>query len=269
MKRSGLEGLYPRLVEHARACFTAEDVLKFLGRQLHRSFRGEVRTHIRRSWEGVRVKHQMKSNKLKMYDKASSVLRIETTINDPKEFRVWRRKLSKDYDKSHTIRGTMAWRPLCRGVAWMWRYAEVGQHSNCRYLAALAVVDDDSQVRKLLDRVTRPGQLGGRRKRALQPLSPVDQSLFQVVLRGEHRLRGFRNQDLARHLYPVSARAVGERRRRCAQVTRSIQLLRAHGLVAKIPRTRRYRITQHGEILMSAAIKVKELHLPKQLNQAA
>ena len=151
----------------------------------------------------------------------------------------------------------------------MWRYAEVGHHSNCRYLAALAVVDDDSQIRKLVDRVTRPGKLGGRRKRALQPLSPLDQSLFQVVLRGEHRVRGFRNGDLARHLYPSAPRDAGQRRRRCAQVTRSIQLLRAHGLVAKIPRTRRYRITQQGEILMSAAIKVKELHLPSQLGQAA
>jgi predicted transcriptional regulator len=52
-------------------------------------------------------------------------------------------------------------------------------------------------------------------------------------------------------------------------VTRLIQLLRAHGLVAKIPRTRRYRITTQGELLMSAAIKVKELYLPKEIRESA
>jgi hypothetical protein len=257
---SALAGLYPRLVEHARVCFTAADVLKFLGRKLIGGFQGEVRTHVGQRVEGVRIKHQMKSNKLKMYDKAGSVLRIETTINDPSEFRVWR-KIGK---------APMAWHPLPKGVAWLWRYAEVSRSANGRYLEALAVVDDDSAARKLLDRATRPATRPGlRRRRALQPLSPQDQQLFVAVMRGEHRLRGFRNGDLARLLYPGSAGNVGDRRRRCARVTRLIQLLRAHGLAAKIPRTRRYRITTAGERLMSAAIKVKEQHLPQAIHNAS
>jgi hypothetical protein len=266
---SGLAGLYPRLVEHARTCFTAEDVLKFLGRKLNPCFKGEVQTHVQRRVEGVRVKHQMKSNKLKMYDKAGRVLRIETTINDPKEFRVFRQKRSKDFAKSGTRGKECFWLPLCRGVSWLWRWAEVSQQSNRRYLEALAVVDDDSRARRLVDRVTQSStKLGGRAKRALQPLNAADQALFLAAMRGEHRVRGFRNQDLARHLYPHVPRDAGERRRRCARVTRLIQLLRAHGLVAKVQHERRYRITPDGELFMSAAIKVKELHLPLNINQA-
>lgn len=256
---SALAGLYPRMVEHARVCFTAADVLKFLGRKLTGHFQGEVQTHVGRRVEGVRIKHQMKSNKLKMYDKAGSVLRIETTINDPREFRVWR-KIGK---------GPPAWQPLPKGVAWLWRIAEVSRSANSRYLEALAVVDDDSAARRLLDRATRPVRRNGRRKRALQPLSPLDQQVFLAVMRGEHRLRGFRNGDLAKHLYPQMPRDRAERRRRCARVTRVIQLLRTHGLVAKIPRTRRYRITQPGEHLMSAAIKLKERELPREIHNAA
>src|SRR5260370_4726624 len=89
---SALAEFYPRLVEHARACLSAEDVLKFLGRKLHANFQGEVQPHVGRRVEAVRVKHAMKANKLKMYDKAGLVLRIETTINDPTEFRARRRK---------------------------------------------------------------------------------------------------------------------------------------------------------------------------------
>jgi hypothetical protein len=258
--RAALAGLYPRLVEHARVCLSAEDVLKFLGRKLPPSFQGEVQTHVGRRVEGVRVKHSMKSNKLKMYDKAATVLRVETTINDPTEFRVRRRKAgSKE----------LQWQPLRKGVAWLWRYAEVSRSANGRYLEALAVVDDDSQARRLLDRVTKPAKLNGRAKRALQPLGAADQQWFVAALRGEHRLRGFRNKDLARQLYAKGTNDPGERRRRCGRVTRLVQLLRAHGLVAKIPRTRRYRVTAQGELLMSAAIKVKEVDLPKKISEAA
>jgi hypothetical protein len=258
--RSALAGLYPRLVEHARACLSAEDVLKFLGRKLHSSFQGEVQSHVGRRIEGVRVKHTMKSNKLKMYDKAGTVLRIETTINDPTEFRVRRRQAGHR---------ELTWQPLRKGVAWLWRLAEVSRSANGRYLEALAVVDDDSKARRLLDRVTKPAKLNGRRKRALQPLSPADQALFLAALRGEHRLHGFRNRDLTRRLYSKASNDPVEGRRRCARVTRLIQLLRAHGLVAKIPRTRRYRVTAQGELLMSAAIKVKTIEMPKEMSQAA
>jgi len=152
---------------------------------------------------------------------------------------------------------------------WLWRYAEVSRSANSRYLEALAVVDDDRSARRLLDRVTKPAKLNGRAKRALQPLSAAEQQLFLAALRGEHRLRGFRNKDLAQRLYAHGTSDRAERRRRCARVTRLIQLLRAHGLVAKIPRTRRYRVTVQGELLMSAALKVKEIHLPKAINEAA
>jgi hypothetical protein len=256
---AALAELYPRLVEHAQACFGAEDVMKFLGRKLTPSFQGEVQTWIKRRPEGVRVSHSLKSNRLKMYDKAGSVLRIETTMNDASEFRVRRQN----------ARGEMEWQPLLKGVAWLWRYAELSRASNGRYLEALSVVANDSTARRLVDRVTKPAKLNGRRKRALQPLSPADQQLFLAALRGEHRLRGFRNRDLCQRLYPNGAEDTAERRRRCGRITRLIQLLRAHKLVAKISHTRRYRVTAAGERLMGAAIKVKEQEFPKQIREAA
>ena len=125
------------------------------------------------------------------------------------------------------------------------------------------------QARRLLDRATKPAKLHGRRKRALQPLSPADQALFLAAMRGEHRLHGFRNKDIAQRLYAHATKDPVERRRRCGRVTRLIQLLRAHGLVARMPRTRRYRVTPQGEQVMSAAIQVKELHLPTQMRKVA
>jgi hypothetical protein len=281
--RTGLEELYGALVEHAGLHFSSEDVLRFLGHKAPGSMTGEVQTerkklvlddkerpHRQRPLlerlaaagrvEGVRVKHVCRSNRLKMYNKAGVVLRIETVINDPTRFRVRRWQTNKHGGQE------LSWQPLRKGVAWLWRYAQVCQSANSRYLAALAVVHDPGPARKLLDRASRPAPWRARRRRALQPLSPQDQALFLAALRGEHHVHGLCNADLAQQLYGPRPQDAIERRRRCGRVTRLIQLLRAHGLLAKIPRSRRYRVTAAGQQLMSAAIYVRHKYLPNELH---
>ena len=51
------------------------------GAQAIKSIKGEVISDLKHRPEGIRVKHSVKGNSLKMYDKEGSVLRIETTIN--------------------------------------------------------------------------------------------------------------------------------------------------------------------------------------------
>ena len=248
---AGLSGLYKRMVEHARVSVSAEDVLKFLGRKPSGNFKGELQTHVSRRVEGVRVVHRMKGNKLKMYDKGGIVLRIETTINNPGEFRVRRQKAG---------RKGLRWQPLLKGVGWMWRYADVCGAANRRYLEAMAVVDDDSKARQLLDRVNPTGQTGRSTQASVTAVKPGGPG---IVPGGDAWRAPFAwipqwgycgaADTRRRRTTPRSGGA------RCGRVTRLIQVLRAHGLVAKIPRTLRYRITANGELLMSAAIKTKEV----------
>ena len=69
-KPAKLAGLYPRLLDHAVVNFSARDILGFLGRKLHGSFQGEVLTDCKKKRHpGARVKHRVKENWLKMYDK--------------------------------------------------------------------------------------------------------------------------------------------------------------------------------------------------------
>jgi hypothetical protein len=163
----------------------------------------------------------------------------------------------------------LAWLPLRKGVAWLWRYAEVSLAANRGYLEAMTPVDDPAPVRHLLDRACQPVSWKKRRRRALQPLSPHDQALFLAALRGEHHLHGLRNQDLAQRLCHSPAKDRAERRRQSARITRLIHLLRAHGLLTKVPRARRYRITANGHRLMNAAIYVRYKHLHKELSEVA
>ena len=87
---TSLKSLYKKSVEQALQYFTAEDVMTFLGKKLHGNFEGEAITDLKVRQAGARVKHRIKGNWNKMYDKYGLVLRIETVINQPREFKVFR-----------------------------------------------------------------------------------------------------------------------------------------------------------------------------------
>lgn len=57
---------------------------------VHHSFQGEVVSDVKTRPEGVRIKHRANANSIKMYDKQGSVLRVETTINDARDMKVFR-----------------------------------------------------------------------------------------------------------------------------------------------------------------------------------
>jgi len=260
--KSALAGLRSRLYEHATLCFGAEQVMSFLGRKYLGTFQGEVKTHWHRREPGAAVKHWLKRNAIKMYDKDGLVLRIETVINDPREFRVHRTRHKQNGSKQ------IGWFPMSKGVANLYRYADVSQQANARYLEALAVVDDLGVGQRGRGRRCAPVAYQGRNRRALQPLGRDDQALFQAVLRGEYAVRGFRNQELARHLFGPRPTEEGERRRQCGRVSRLLSLLRAYSLVAKFPRSRRYRVTALGQRFMSTAIHVRQKLFPARLTAA-
>jgi hypothetical protein len=261
--RSALTDLYPRLLDHACLHFGAQDILSFLGRRLHPRFDGEVLTDCKKDrWPGARIKHRVKNNWLKMYDKFGCVLRIETVINNPREFKVRRRRQRQG-------RSQMVWCPMNKGVANFYHYHAVARAANERYLNALAVVDRPQAPVKVLERLSKPARLAGRRRRGLNLLRAEELKLFQAVLRGEHHINGFRNRDVQALLFGSRAKDVRERRRRTAQVSRQLQLLRAHRLIAKVPHAHRYRVTARGEAVMNAALYARCKVFPKELQGVA
>ena len=249
--RPSLKDLYKQLERHAAVCFAAEDIMTFLGRKLNRNLQGEVVSDYKKRWPGARIKHRMKANWIKMYDKHGSVLRIETVINHPYEFPIRRWGIRNG-------QRVLGWYPMAKRVANLYRYAEVSLAANKRYIEALCVVDDPTAAYRLLDSVCEPVKHGNRRRRGLNPLRRDDVALFAATLRGEHFIRGFTNSDLAGHLGVTRSPDPKIRKRHSARITRLIQLLRAHGLIAKIPRSRRYRITLRGVAIMVAAIHLRD-----------
>jgi hypothetical protein len=256
--RASLAPLYKHLLEHATRGFGAEDVLTFFGRKLHGNFQGEVLTDYKVRIPGARIKHRLAGNWLKMYDKAGVILRIETVINQPRQFKVLRRGRRQG-------REVLGWFPMAKRVTNLPRYFEIGQAACQRYAQALAEVDDPRQAYERVHRLTRPCCRHGRRGRGLNPLRTEDAALFEAVLRGEHLIHGFRNRDIVRRLHPKGAASKAMAQRRSRRVTRRLSLLWVHGLIAKIPRSRRWRVTGEGRRLMSSTLVLRHVDIPAQL----
>ena len=244
-----LQALYPRLLDHAAVNFSAQDIMMFLGRRLHWRFDGEVLTECKKDrWPGARIKHRLKGNWLKMYDKQGVVLRVETVINQSREFQVRRQRERKG-------KLQMVWCPMNKGIANLYQYQAAALAANVRYLEALSVVADPSPAYQHVDTLARPQRVEERSYAGFNPARREDVTLFQAILQGEHLLRGFRNADVRRRLHGETADRQ-QRRRQSAAVGRLLKRLHVRGLIAKIPHTRRWHVTLAGQQIMGACVQL-------------
>lgn len=258
--RAALARIYPALVHHAVMSFGAEQVLRFMGRPAGAHAGDQVKTDRRRGPDGVRVKHWLNDNSLKFYDKGS-VLRGEETINEPKDFRVWRGP------ENHPA-GPKQWRILRRSVADLYRRAEVSRAGTQRLLGALAAVHVTTTLAQEAATVCQPVRHAGRRYRALNPLGEADAQLLGVVNRGEYALHGVRNRDVRVGLCgPTEDRK--KQRQQMAAVGRRLALLRAHGLIAKVSKTHRYVVTDKGRRVITALLAARAASTEKLTTLAA
>lgn len=140
-------------------------------------------------------------------------------------------------------------------------YLQQARAANSRYLNALSVVDDPTPAYQHVTQRTQSNVHRGRSYAGFNPACPEDVRLFQAVLCGQHLLRGFRNPDIRRTLCGEH-RQHRERLRQANRITRLIKRLHVRGLVAKVPRTRRWRVTATGERLLGTVIQLHSHGLP-------
>jgi hypothetical protein len=249
---AALKAVYPSLVDYAMKRLDTRDVMRFLGRRTNCRFDGEVTSDIQVRREGMRIKHRVEENSIKMYDKQGSVLRIETTINNPRRLRVWRQVRRKGQK-------TMAWVAMRKGVMDIRRRTASSRAANDRYLQALACVKPPAApAHRTLDPVSRRVQSGARSFRALQPIAPLDADLLQAVASGAFLLSGFSNRQLREKLGLAPAADCAERRRQAARTGRLLALLHAHGIISRIPKTHRWKVTALGRRTISISQTLRE-----------
>lgn len=264
---AALARLYPALIRQGIQHFGSTDVLRFLGHKtqangrVHGNHQGEVLSSLKHRPEGLRLKHQVNGNSIKLYDKQGSVLRVETTLNRPHQFRVYR---ASERDPEQKKR----WQVLRKSVGDLHRRAQICEAINGRYLEALASVRAGQSAGQVTRAVCRPIRKDGRRHRALNPWSVEDGTLLEVINRGEWTVSGFRNRDVRAALYPERVEAV-ELRRQSGRVTRGLARLRAHGIIKKIRGSYRYQLTSAGRQIVTALLAARQADVEKLMALAA
>jgi hypothetical protein len=254
---AALTGLYQKLLQFATVTFTPKDILGFLGRKWDRRFDGDVQTDVKTDrLLGTRIKHRMTRNWLKMYDKFGLILRVETVINRPQEFSVFRTRHHRDGTTSQ------GYFPMNKDAGCLIYYQEQGLACNRRYLDALAIVDDPAPAYQQLRHLTEPKVIADRSYAGFNPARRDDVRLFAAVLDGDHIARGFRNKDIRAALFSADAKPAP---RQSAAVGRLLKRLHTRHLLAKIPRTRRWRVTESGRRLLSLAVQLYRQSWPELL----
>jgi hypothetical protein len=212
----------------------------------------------RKFHEGFRVKHWLNRNSVKMYNKSGSILRIETTINHTRDFKVFR---SPADDAARPA----SWQPMRKGVSDLHRRCELSDQCNERYGEAMAAAQVQEKLKEVVTPACNRIRKDGKSYRGLNPWQQQDYQLLRFLAQGHQALNGFRNKDLRRWLYPPSDEADPKtRRREAGRTTRCIKLLRAHGLVRKVAKENRYTLTAQGQkfataLLSASAVDIKGL----------
>jgi len=247
--KHALAGLFVRLLEYALLTFSPKKIFQYLGRKLHERFDGEVQTWYKTEREpGACLKHYLKKNWLKMYDKLGLLVRVETVINQPGDFKVFRDCQHRD---GRTSKG---WYAMCKGVGNLHHYQRHALTCNQRYLEALTPVDDPTPGYDDLKTLTEPKHAHERTYAGFNPAREQDARLFAAVLAGDHIAKGFRNKDIRVAMYG-DVKDKRRRQRHSATIGRVLNRLHVRRLVKKVPRTRLWRMTDRGRAILSDTLR--------------
>lgn len=245
-ERSFLEDIYPSLVGHAFYDFTCTDVFTFMGRKPDPRFQGEAVSDYKDRPVGCRVKFKLKSNSIKMYDKCS-VLRIETTINDPREFKVYATVNHSDGTESKE------WKPMGKSISNLYRYAEVAKACNGRFLDAMTDIVPVKSTLDEIGKICSGKKVNGKTVTGFNVWSPEVVRIMETICDGRYFINGFRNRDIGRVIFP----GIKDPKKLSSKVSRTLKKLRQHGLIKKVPKSRRYHVTSKGHRIMGTLIELR------------
>ena len=257
-ERSFLEDIYPSLVGHAFYDFSCTDVFTFMGRRPDPRFQGEAVSDFKKRPVGCRVKFKLKSNSVKMYDKCS-VLRIETTINDPHGFKVFGTVRHRDGTESKQ------WKPMWKSISNLYRYAEVSKACNQRFVDAMVDIVPVRSVQQEIASVCSGKTIKGKRVPGFNVWFPDVLRIMEAVSDGRYLISGFRNRDIGKVIFPDMEDA----KKLSSKTSRTLRKLRQHGLIKKVPRSRRYHVTSKGRRIMGVLIELYHKDYPELMAKAA
>ncbi len=245
-KQEDLKLLYEEIILKSIHSVKPENVATFFSRKLAANYAQEVGTKYNKQIQGTRIKHFMGANSIKMYDKASKVLRVETTVNDITEFKVYREVLTRSGQTE------MKFASMKKSIYSLHDLAKQCQSSNARYLDFIASFEDNSEGKKNLWKISKKETDNNRSYREFNFFNENDAQILNALMSGGFNINGFRNKNLRKILNNQFS---------SAQMSRIIKRLHVFGLIKKIKNSFKYYLTKFGKKVIAAGLIVKEFNI--------
>lgn len=161
-----------------------------------------------------------KGTRIKQYHKEGQALRTETTINNTKDFYIGK-----------SLRNLPALR-------------QVGFQANRRLLETQTITHDSILAEEIFQQLNRPRVVEDQRVSALRFADPMVQAVWNALLLFDLLPAGFSNRNLRSNLAALLGQPVEQFTQ--GRMTYQLRRLRLHGLIERIPKTHRYRLTCFG-----------------------
>jgi len=242
-RQSDFTSIYEELIRTATHSVKPENIATFLGRKLTGNYQGEMGNNFQTRKEGTRLKHQMGKVSIKMYDKHALILRIEVTANDVSFFKHHRRVEHRDKTWEMKVA------PLKKSIYSLSALIKLMKDSTHRYLEFISAIDDPTPAIRDLEKIAKPAKEADRSYRGFNLFYGDDLDLFEIIMRGEFNISGFRNKSI-RGLMPTKTPN---------QISRILKRLHKHGLIKKIGKTYKYYLSALGRRVITTALKLREM----------
>ena len=199
-----------------------DQVQLIFGRSITRRTPGRFRTRVLTSGVIPSLHVDYKKCRIKQYHKEGQALRTETTINDTRDFGVGK-----------SLKNLPALR-------------QIGFQANRRLLDVQKITQDCALGEVALRQITEPVVVDDQRAAGLRYGQPRVQALMAAMLGFALQVCGFTNRELRERLAPLLG--LGADNISAGRMTYDLRRLRLHGLIERIPKSHRYRLTKRGII---------------------
>ena len=247
--RQDLENIYKTLVETTYFTFSSEDIYSFFGRnisRIHAFKKGEIVSDLRHRYQGYRIKFKINNNQIKMYDKGNN-LRIEVTINNPKDFKVMKEK-ETIVDHKEIIKEKV-WTPMGKSISNLYRYVEISKSITKRYIDALPLIDLDKPTLNEIKNISESIKVNSKNISGFNLLNKETLKILQTISNGKYLINGFTNKSIRKEIFDEidSGYIINK-------TTRLLYKLKVHGIIKKVARKNKYYLTTNGRNLISSIL---------------
>ena len=246
--RIDLENIYKTLVETTYFAFSSEDIYSFFGRnisRIHTFSKGEIVSDLRHRYQGYRIKFKINNNQIKMYDKGNN-LRIEVTINNPKDFKVLKEK-EKIINHKEIVKEKV-WLPMGKSISNLYRYVEISKSITKRYIDALPTIDLNKPTLSEIKNISEKIKVNNKTITGFNLLNKETLKVFQVISNGKYLINGFTNKSIRKEIFNDDSNYI------INKTTRLLYKLKVHGIIKKVARKNKYYLTTNGRDLISSIL---------------